>query len=208
MSAVTLQAFSISTISSADFVKDVSIAEDAAKKYWSDNQKLFELPDEIDLEYVVLTPALFADVKPSEEDIRTFYEQNPNRFRTGEERRASHILIDLSEGLDKAKAKADELYKKLQAKPEEFEKLAKENSADPGSAREGGDLGYFGRGVMTPAFEEAVFKGAKGEIMPPIQTEFGFHIVKITDVKDEHVKALDDVRDEIVRLYQEQERLL
>lgn len=193
------------TISSADFVKDVSIAEDAAKKYWSDNQKLFELPDEIDLEYVVLTPALFADVKPSEEDIRTFYEQNPNRFRTGEERRASHILIDLSEGLDKAKAKADELYKKLQAKPEEFEKLAKENSADPGSAREGGDLGYFGRGVMTPAFEEAVFKGAKGEIMPPIQTEFGFHIVKITDVKDEHVKALDDVRDEIVRLYQEQE---
>ncbi len=195
----------IHTVPSADFVKDIKVSDEDANKFWTDNQKLFERPDEIDIEYVVLTPKLFADVTPSEEDIKTFYDQNPNRFRAAEERRASHILIDLSEGVDKAKAKAEELYKTLQSNPDQFAELAQKNSADPASAKDGGDLGFFGRGMMVPAFEEAVFKAKKGDIVGPVQTEFGFHIVKVTDIKDESVKPLDEVRDEIVRLYQEQE---
>ena len=68
------------------------------RKYWQDHQKAFELPDEIDVQFVTLSPALFTNVKPSEEDVRTFYEQNQNRFKHPEERRASHILIDFSKG--------------------------------------------------------------------------------------------------------------
>lgn len=195
----------VHTVPSADFVKSIQISDEDARKFWTDNQKLFERPDEIDVEYVVLTPALFANVQPTEEDVKSFYEQNPNRFRAPEERRASHILIDLSEGEDKARAKAEELFKTLQAKPEEFEKLARENSADPASAKDGGDLGFFGRGMMVPAFEDAVFKAQKGAIVGPVQTEFGFHIIKVTDIKPEAVRPLEEVRDEIVRLYQEQE---
>lgn len=192
-------------IATTDFVKDVKITEDQAKKYWTDNQKAFERPDQIDVEFVVLTPDLFKNVQPSEEDIKTFYEQNTTRFRSSEERRASHILIDLSLGKEKALAKANEILAKVKANPADFAKLAKENSADTGSANEGGDLGYFGTGMMVPAFETAVFKAKKGDIIGPVETEFGYHIIEVTDIRGEAQKSLADVRDEIIRMYQEQE---
>lgn len=192
-------------IATADFVKDVKITEDQAKKYWTDNQKAFERPDQIDVEYVVLTPDLFKNVQPTEEDIKTFYEQNANRFRSAEERRASHILIDLSEGKEKALAKANDILAKVKANPADFAKLAKENSADTGSAAEGGDLGFFGTGMMVPEFEKAVFAAKKGDIVGPVETEFGYHIIEVTDIRGQSQKTLADVRDEIVRLYQEQE---
>ncbi len=193
------------TVPSADFMKSIKITDEDARSFWINNQKLFERPDEIDIEYVVLTPSLFANVQPTEEDIKSFYEQNPNRFRAAEERRASHILVDLSEGEEKAKAKADEIMKAVEAAPGDFEKIAREKSSDPASAKDGGDLGFFGRGMMVPQFEEAVFKAKKGDIVGPVKSEFGYHIIKVTDVKAESVRPLSEVRDEIVRLYQEQE---
>ncbi|MDO4936948.1 MAG: peptidylprolyl isomerase, partial [Sutterellaceae bacterium] len=192
-------------IATTDFVKDVKITDEQAKEYWTNNQKAFERPDQIDVQYVVLTPDLFKNVQPSEEDIKTFYDQNATRFRSSEERRASHILIDLADGKEKALAKANEILAKVKANPADFAKLAKENSADTGSAQEGGDLGYFGTGMMVPAFETAVFKAKKGDIVGPIETEFGYHIIEVTGIRGEAQKSLADVRDEIIRMYQEQE---
>ncbi len=192
-------------INTLDYVKDVKVTDEEAKKYWTDNQKAFERPDEIDVEYVVLTPELFRNVEPSEEEVKTFYEQNAARFRSSEERRARHILIDLADGKEKAKAKADKLVADLKANPTDFAKLAKENSADTGSAAEGGDLGYFGTGMMVPAFETAVFKAAKNEIVGPVETEFGYHIIEVTDIRGQQQKSLEEVRPEIVNLYREQE---
>lgn len=187
-----------------DYKKGVTVTQALAKDYWTKNPKAFAMPDEADVEYVVFSPELFKNVEPTKEDIETFYAQNRNRFNAPEERRASHILIDLKDGKDAAKKKAEEILKEVKADPKKFAELAKKYSADAGSAKDGGDLNWFGKGVMVPAFEEAVYKAKKGEIVGPVETDFGFHIIEVTDIKGQHVRPLAEVRDEIVRLYQEQ----
>ena len=183
----------------------VKVTEEDAKKYWTDNQKQFSRPDMIDVEYVVFSPDLFKKGEPSNEDLQTFYEQNQNRFKAPQERRASHILIDFSQGKDKAKSKAEEIFKQVKADPKSFAEAAKKDSADPGSAKEGGDLGWFTKGMMVPSFEEAVFNAKEGDIVGPVESEFGYHVIEVTGIKATAVKPLAEVRDEIVRLYQEQE---
>lgn len=189
----------------SDYLDKVKVSDDEAKKYWTDNQKQFERPDAINIEYVVFSPDLFKNVEPSEEDIKTFYEQNQSRFKAPEERRASHILIDFSQGKEKAKAKAEEILKQVKADPNSFAEIAKKESADTGSAQDGGDLGWFAKGVMVPSFEDAVFNAAEGDIVGPVESEFGYHIIKITGLKAPAAKPLADVRSEIVALYQDQE---
>ena len=127
------------------------------------------------------------------------------RFQAPEERRASHILIDFGQGKDKAKAKAEEIFKQVKADPKAFAEVAKKESADPGSAKEGGDLGWFTKGMMVPAFEDAVFNAKEGDIVGPVESEFGFHIISGTGGKATAAKPLADVRAEIVKLYQDQE---
>lgn len=193
------------TVNVTDYLSKVKVTEEDAKKYWTDNQKQFSRPDMIDVEYVVFSPDLFKKGEPSNEDLQTFYEQNQNRFKAPEERRASHILIDFSQGKDKAKAKAEEIFKQVKADPKSFAEAAKKDSADPGSAKEGGDLGWFTKGMMVPSFEEAVFNAKEGDIVGPVESEFGYHVIEVTGIKATAVKPLAEVRDEIVRLYQEQE---
>lgn len=189
----------------AQYMDKVKVSDEDAKKFWTDNQKRFERPDTVNVEYVVFSPDLFKQGEPSEEDIKTFYEQNQGRFKAPDERRASHILIDFSQGKDKAKAKAEEIFKKVQADPKSFAEVAKKESADPGSAKEGGDLGWFTKGMMVPSFEDAVFNAKQGDIVGPVESEFGFHVISVTGVKTAASKPLAEVRDEIVKLYQDQE---
>ena len=165
-----------------DYKKGVTVTQAQAKDYWTKNPKAFAMPDEADVEYVVFSPELFKNVEPTKQDIETFYAQNRNRFNAPEERRASHILIDLKAGKDAAKKKAEEILKEVKADPKKFAELAKKYSADTGSAKDGGDLNWFGKGVMVPAFEEAVYKAKKGEIVGPVETDFGFHIIEVTDI--------------------------
>lgn len=189
----------------SDYHKSVKVTDDEVKAYWESHKNEFNAPDEIDVEYVVLTPDLFKIGQPSEEDIVTFYEQNPNRFRAAEQRRASHILIDLSNGKEAALKLANELLEQVKADPTRFADLAKKHSADPGSARLGGDLDFFNQGVMVPAFDKAVFAAKKGEIVGPIETDFGYHVIYVTDVKGEDTRPLSEVRGQIIALYQEQQ---
>ena len=191
----------------SDFMQGVSVTDAQAKAYWDGHQKEFEVPDAIDVQYVVLSPDLFLGAKPTEEDVKTFYEQNQNRFRVAEQRRASHILIGLDKGEEQAKKKAEEILAKVKADPSKFAALAKENSIDPGSAAQGGDLGYFGRGMMVGPFDSAVFSGKKGDIVGPVKTDFGYHIISITDVHPASVRPLDEARSQIERLYAEQKSL-
>lgn len=193
------------TLNLGTYLPKVKVSDEEAKKYWTDNQKQFSRPDEMTVEYVVFSPELFKQGEPSEEDLKTFYEQNQGRFKAPEERRAAHILIDFAGGKDKAKAKAEEIFKQVKADPKRFADVAKKESADTGSAKDGGDLGWFTKGMMVPAFEEPVFKAKEGEIVGPVESEFGYHIISVTGVKATATKPLADVRDEIVKLYQEQE---
>ena len=188
------------------FLKSVSVTDAEAQSYYDQNKSLFAVPESVDIEYVVLSPESYKNIKASEDDIKTFYEQNLQRFSTPEERRASHILIAVNNEKTDADAKkeADEIYKQLQADPSKFAQLAKSKSADPGSARQGGDLGFFQKGMMVPEFDNAVFSGKKGDLVAPVKTQFGYHIIKIVDVKAAQAKPLKEVRAEIEALYQQQ----
>jgi len=188
------------------FLKSVSVTDAEAQSYYDQNKSLFAVPESVDIEYVVLSPESYKNIKASEDDIKTFYEQNLQRFSTPEERRASHILIAVNNEKTDADAKkeADEIYKQLQADSSKFAQLAKSKSADPGSARQGGDLGFFQKGMMVPEFDNAVFSGKKGDLIAPVKTQFGYHIIKIVDVKPAQAKPLKEVRAEIEALYQQQ----
>lgn len=193
-------------IAADSFKKSVKVTDEEVADYYKQHQSLFNVPETVDIEYVVLSPAVYKDIPVSEEDVRGFYEQNLQRFSIPEERRASHILIAIDADKDEAAAKkeADELYAKLQADPKQFASLARKHSADPGSAREGGDLGFFRQGMMVPEFDRAVFGGKKGDLVAPVKTDFGYHIIRIDDIKAAKARPLAEVRGEIETLYRQE----
>jgi peptidyl-prolyl cis-trans isomerase D len=157
----------------ANYINQVKLAPDAVKKYYAEHAKEFELPEQVR-----------ADI---------------NRYKETESRRASHILIAVDKNaptaeVASAKAKAEDLLAKLGKNAGSFAALAKEYSKDTQSADKGGDLGWFGRGLMTKSFEDAVFELKEGATSRAIRTEFGFHIIRVTGVKPEHVQSFDDVK--------------
>ncbi|THF63371.1 SurA N-terminal domain-containing protein [Pseudothauera rhizosphaerae] len=187
----------------ADQLAKVQLAEDAAQRFYDANPARFERPARIKAEYLVFDEtALLGQVGVTEEEVRQVYEGSPERFGVAEERRARHILLELpadagEEQIKAVQADADTLAARVKAAPDGFPALARERSADPGSATRGGDLGFFGRGVMVKPFEDAVFAAAKGEIVGPVRSEFGYHIIQVTDVKPAALRPLDEVRAEI-----------
>jgi peptidyl-prolyl cis-trans isomerase C len=132
------------------------------------------------------------DAEPSDEEIQNFYEKNKKaQFTTPEQRCVRHILFNKDQ-----EQKAEEVEQQLEDGGD-FAKLAKENSQDPGSAAKGGDLGCLGEGETVPEFEDAAFGAEQGEIVGPIQTEFGYHIIQVTDVKPKQTIPLQEVESQI-----------
>jgi peptidyl-prolyl cis-trans isomerase D len=187
----------------ASYASQVKVTDDMLKAYYDKNGKLFEVPEQIKAEYVVLNAAaVAAQTSVSDDDIKSYYEQNQKLYASAEQRRASHILIAVKSGAsaaDKAaaKTKADGLVAQLRKTPGDFAKLAKANSQDPGSAENGGDLGYFGKDAMVKPFEDAAFSLKQGEISNPVESDFGYHIIQVTGIKPAAVKPLDSIKDEI-----------
>ena len=126
------------------------------------------------------------EAEPSDEEIQNYYEKNKEaQFTTPEQRCVRHILFNKDQ-----KEKAEDVKQQLE-NGGDFAKLAKENSQDPGSAAQGGDLGCLGKGETVPEFEQAAFGAERGEIVGPVQTEFGYHILQVTDVKPEQTRSLE-----------------
>ncbi len=188
----------------AQFAAGVKLADDAARKFYDAERKRFEMPAQVKAEYIVLSKdAVASQLSVSDADVRKEYDAHPERFNQGEERRASHILIQADKGagdaaLKAAREKAEALLKQVTAKPDDFARLAKENSQDPGSAEKGGDLGFFARGAMVKEFEDAAFGLKKeGEMSGVVQSDFGFHIIRLTGVKASKARPFDEVKGEI-----------
>ncbi len=181
------------------FSDKVKIETATVQKYYDDNKAMFQVAEQVKAEFLVLSlDALLAQVTVSDAEIKSWYDTHKDRFEQAEERRASHILI-VTNGpdKDKAKAKAEEALKEVQKSPAKFAELAKQYSQDPGSAQKGGDLGFFGRGMMVKAFEDSVFKQKDGEISGLVQSEFGYHIIKVTGIKAGKLRSIEEVRPEI-----------
>ncbi|HTP72915.1 MAG TPA: SurA N-terminal domain-containing protein [Burkholderiaceae bacterium] len=173
--------------------------------YYKAHESEFTAPEQATIDYVVLDlEALKKGITLSDKDLHDYYEQNKARYTVAEERHARHILIaaDKDASADvkaKAKARAEELLAEVRKTPNAFAELAKKNSADTGSAPQGGDLDWSSRGGMvSKALEDAVFALKPGEIGPLVESEFGYHIVKLDGVRGGEVKPFDAVRASIV----------
>ena len=181
------------------YLGKVKLADDASKKFYDANAKQFETPEQAKADYVVLSmDAIAAQLAVTDAEIKSWYDSHKDRYVQPEERRASHILIASEKlGKDKAKTKAEALLAEIRKTPTAFAELAKKNSDDPGSASKGGDLGYFGRGTMVKSFEDAAQSLKEGEISGVVESDFGFHIIKLTGIHAAKEKPLADVRSEI-----------
>jgi peptidyl-prolyl cis-trans isomerase D len=186
------------SFSPADFVAQVKLEPDAAKTYYEANRDEFRVPEQAKVEYVALSAdTLAAQMEVTADELKKYYQENNAKYHGSEERQASHILIKPQTDEAEARAKAEQLYQQALQNPEAFPKLANEHSQDPGSAAKGGDLGYFGKGVMAKPFENAVFAMKVGEIKGPVQTDFGFHIIKLTGIKPGVERSFEEVRTSI-----------
>jgi peptidyl-prolyl cis-trans isomerase D len=187
----------------ADYAAQVKVTDAMLQDYYTKNAKEFEIPEQIKADYVLLDgAAIAAQISVSDADIKSYYDQNLSRYTTAEQRRASHILISVKKDAPAAeqaaaKAKAESLLAEVRKTPADFAKVAKANSQDTASAEMGGDLGYFGSGMMVKPFEDAASKLKQGEISDLVQSDFGYHIIELTGIKAAQVKPLDEVKADI-----------
>lgn len=187
-----------------DYLAKVNPTDADLEAHYKKNQAQFHTNEEARIEYVVLDlDAMKKQVTLSEDDLRKYHEQNISRYTSAEERHAAHILVNAPKDAaaadrEKAKAKAESLLAEARKNPAGFAELAKKNSDDKGSAANGGDLDFFGRGAMVKPFEDAAFAMKPGEISDLVESEFGFHIIKLLEVRGGEKKPFDAVRAQIV----------
>lgn len=181
-------------------------ADDAEVKAFYDaaeQAQSFMTPEQARVELLVLDlEAVQRDVKVSNDELRAYYDQNITRYSQAEERRARHILVKVDSGAAadvkaKARAKAESLLAEIRKNRASFAEVARKNSDDPGSARQGGDLDWFGLGMMAKPFEQAAFALKKGELSDIVETEFGFHLIEVTDQRGGERRSFESVRNEI-----------
>lgn len=194
----------VAMFAAKDYAKKVQVTDADLQNYYQQHLTQFEQPEQASIEYVVLDlDAVRARIALNEDDLRTYYQENGARLAGVQaQRRASHILINAPKEQpqaerDAAKAKAQELQAQVKADPARFAALAKEHSQDPGSATQGGDLGFFSRGAMVPEFEQAAFSLSKGQISDVIETEFGYHILQVTEVQEPALPSFETLRPKI-----------
>lgn len=194
---------SYSTLNPDKFLPQVRLEAEATRKYYDSHPDEFRVPEQVRIEFVALSmDGLLAQMQPAAAEIRKTYDGNLKRYEVSESRQAGHILITAdagggAEAKKKAKARADALYEQLRKKPQDFAALAKQHSQDPGSAANGGDLGFFERGAMVKSFDDAVFSMKAGEISPPVESEFGYHIIRLAAVRGAKGKSFEEARPEI-----------
>lgn len=177
----------------------VKLTDDEVKAYYDEHAKEFMTPDQVIVDYVELKKASFFDqVTVKDEDLQAAYQKDIANL--SEQRRAAHILIEVNDKTTEAQAKAkiEDVQARL-AKGEKFEALAKEFSQDPGSANNGGDLGFAGPGVYDPAFEKALYSLNKDQVSEPVRTDFGYHLIKLLGVEAPEVPTLASLKDKLTR---------
>lgn len=189
------------TVQKAAFLTQVKVSDTEIQTYYESHKADFVEPEKVKIDYVVLSKkALEKNLKPTEADLKAYYEENKDGFIEPEKRRASHILIrvdaDTPKAKEEAKKKIEEILAKVKA-GEDFAALAKKYSQDPGSTKEGGDLGFFNQGVMVKPFDDAVFSMKEGEVSGPIETEFGYHIIKLTKIQPKKVLPYEQVKEQV-----------
>lgn len=185
--------FRVQMLDADSVAAQVEVSEADIESYYEENKSLFRKPEQVDAAYITLSRGVLAEsFEISESDLQAYYDQRSEAYAR-EERRASHILIEAGA---EAQTTLAEIQEKLAA-GESFEKLAEAYSVDTVSAREGGDLGYAGRGVYDEAFENALFALEPGQVSEPVETTFGLHLIRLDDVRRSDVPSFAELRDQL-----------
>jgi len=187
------------------FLKQVKLDAGAGKQYYDANPAEFRIPEQVRVEYLALSAELLQQqAQPDPAEAKKYYEANRSQFEVRESRQAAHIFVSAdagsgAEARQKARARAEKIHQQLLKAPAGFAEMAKKESEDPGSAANGGDLGFIGRGSMkdVPEFEAALYQLKPGEISAPVETRLGYHIIRLTAVRPAQSKGLDEVRGQI-----------
>lgn len=196
----------VSVVSAQEFVQKVAITDAEIQKYYETHSAEFKMPEQVKLEYLVLSRDELSKAQVvSDDEVQKYYDAHKQDLAK-EERRARHILLTFPQGASAeqkatVKKQAEAVLAEVQQNAARFAEIAKQKSQDPGSAANGGDLGWFGRGMMVKPFEDAVFALEKGKTSTLVESEFGFHIIKLDDVRN---KALADAKSEILETLKQQ----
>ena len=190
----------VARFNASDYAKQVNPTDADIEAFYKANAQRFQQQEQAAVEYVVLDlDSVRSGIRVNEDDLRTYYKENLTRLAAKEERRASHILINAAKDApaadrEQAKARAQELLAQVRKSPASFAEVAKKSSQDSGSAPAGGDLNFFGRGAMVKPFEDAVFAMKKGEISDVVESDFGYHIILLTDIKTPRQPSFEELR--------------
>jgi peptidyl-prolyl cis-trans isomerase D len=186
------------TIAAKQFENTVTVSDDEIKTFYQGNQVFFENQEQVKVDYIVLNVAeISKGVEVTEQDVNSYYQDNINKYTEQERRRFSHILIEFGDDEDAAETKAQALFARLN-QGEDFAVLAKEFSADTLSGENGGDLEWLEKGTIDDAFDKVAFSLAKvGQISKVVKSSFGFHLIKLTDLKTATVQPLTAVSEKI-----------
>ena len=185
-------------VSKSDFGEDFDPSDDEIRAFYDANPSVFERPAQRKVRLITLTPQLFTSaVTVTDREITRYYNENLPRFSTSEQVQASHILFKTGPEADEAEVRAKAESVLAQARSgADFAELATEHSEDT-TAANGGDLGFFGRGQMVPEFDQAAFTLPIGDISDLVQTQYGFHIIKVTNKQEPLTQPLDGLREQI-----------
>jgi peptidyl-prolyl cis-trans isomerase D len=191
-------------VSASTVTSQIKLRPDEVDKYYANNKAAFTEPEQVRAEYLVLDRAkVAASIAVSDQAVADYYASHAAEFGMPEQRSASHILIVADKNADaatraKAKAKANELFQTLQNAPDRFAELARTQSQDPGSAAQDGRLGSFGRGMMVKSFDDAVFSMKPNEIRGPVESDFGYHVIRLDGIQAAQTAPLANVRAAVI----------
>lgn len=201
--------FEYAVITQGDILKGLHPTEDELKAYYNSHKASYNnsIPEKRQIRYAVVDSAKIASAATvNEQDLHSYYDQNREEYRVPEQVKVRHILIKTplpapgvkedEKAVADARAKAEDVLKQLKAGGD-FAKLAEKYSEDPGSGKNGGELGWIGRGRTVPEFEKAAFSLPKGQISDLVKSSYGFHIIQVEDKQEAHVKTFDEVKNEI-----------
>ena len=187
----------------AAYLPQVKVTDEMVKAYYDKNAQLFQIPEQVKAEYVVFNASTVeSQVEVTDAEVADFYNKNLKNYTTAEQRSASHILITMSRDADAAtqaaaKKKAEAVLAEVRANPDNFAAIAKANSQDPGSAQSGGDLGVVEKGLFVKSVEDSIYALKQGETSGLVQSEFGWHIIKLNSIKPSSQRSLDDAKADI-----------
>ncbi len=201
--------FAYLVVPASTFEEKIQVSDEQVKAYYDAHTDDFMVPERVRLSWVELSGAdLSKTIEIGEDELLAYYEAKKDSLASKEQRKASHILIMVTPDADKdvigeKRKLAEDLLQQIRDGAD-FAELAKEHSNDPGSAASGGDLGYFARGVMVPEFDEVAFSMEPGQVSDVLRTQFGFHIIRLDDVRGEKIPTLEESREQLVAELQQQ----